>query len=180
MRIISGLYKGRNLKGYDILGTRATMDRVKESVFASIQNYLPNSTCLDLFAGSGSLGLEALSNGAKKVVFVDNNRQATDIIKENIDMLNAKETEVITMDFKKALDQFESYNEKFDIVFLDPPYNQNLIGEASRLIIEKKILNNNALIICEYEDEKFTINLSLIGYKNYGSKNVKIYKYVES
>ena len=71
MRIISGKYKGRVLKGYTLKGTRPTMDRVKESLFASIQDYLDNSVCLDLFAGSGNLGIEALSMGAREVVFVD-------------------------------------------------------------------------------------------------------------
>ena len=76
MRIISGKYKGKKLKGFDIDGTRPTMDRVKESLFGIIQNYIYDSMVLDLFAGSGALGLEAISNGAKKVIFVDNNIKA--------------------------------------------------------------------------------------------------------
>ena len=74
MKVISGILKGRNIKGYDIDGTRPTMDRVKESLFASIQDYISGSIVLDLFAGSGNLGIEAISNGSSKCYFVDNNR----------------------------------------------------------------------------------------------------------
>ena len=84
MHIISGKYKGKKLKGFDIDGTRPTMDRVKESVFAMIQGVLPGSKVLDLFSGSGALGIEAISNGASKGVLVDNNSISVKTIKENI------------------------------------------------------------------------------------------------
>ena len=84
MKVISGKYKGRNIKGYDINGTRPTMDRVKESLFAMIQDYLEDSIVLDLFSGSGNLGIEALSNNAKESYLVDNNRKAVKIINQNI------------------------------------------------------------------------------------------------
>lgn len=84
MRVISGKYKGRNIKGFDIIGTRPTMDRVKESLFATINNKLKNSVILDLFAGSGNLGIEALSNGSVEAYFVDNNKVAIKVIKDNI------------------------------------------------------------------------------------------------
>ena len=84
MKIISGKYKGKKIKGYDIEGTRPTMDRVKESIFGIIQGYVKDSVVLDLFAGSGSLGLEAISNGAKKLVLIDNNKKVCDVLKENI------------------------------------------------------------------------------------------------
>ena len=80
MRVISGKYKGRNLEGFNIKGTRPTMDRVKESLFASIQNNIIESKCLDLFAGSGSLGIEALSNGCSFCYFVDNNDEILKIL----------------------------------------------------------------------------------------------------
>ena len=83
VRVISGKYKGRILEGFNINGTRPTMDRVKESMFAMIQNNLKDKVVLDLFAGSGSLGIEALSNGAKLCYFVDNNKIAINTIKKN-------------------------------------------------------------------------------------------------
>src|SRR5699024_8589559 len=106
MRIISGKYKGRVLKGYTLKGTRPTMDRVKESLFASIQDYLDNSVCLDLFAGSGNLGIEALSMGAREVVFVDKEYMACKTIKSNLDMLdNNLNTTILTMDYLKAIER---------------------------------------------------------------------------
>ena len=83
MRIISGKYKGKIIEGFDIQGTRPTQDRVKESMFAMIQNDILESTCLDLFAGSGSLGIEAISNGNQKTYFVDNNLECVSILKRN-------------------------------------------------------------------------------------------------
>ena len=88
MRVISGFLKGRIIKGININGTRPTMDRVKESLFAIIQNNIKNSICLDLFAGSGSLGIEAISNGAQMSYFVDNSKIAIKTINENINNLN--------------------------------------------------------------------------------------------
>ena len=103
MKIISGKYKGRNLLGFDIDGTRPTMDRVKESLFATIQNYLANSTILDLFSGSGNLGIEALSEGASYAYLVDSNHKAIDTIKKNINTINIDNVDVLNMDYKQAL-----------------------------------------------------------------------------
>ena len=86
MKIISGKYKGRLLKGYTLKGTRPTMDRVKESLFATINDYLDNSVCLDLFGGSSGLGIEALSMAAKEVIFVDKEYMGTKTIKSNLDL----------------------------------------------------------------------------------------------
>lgn len=172
MRVISGKYKGLKLKGFDINGTRPTMDRVKESLFGMIFPYLDESVVLDLFAGSGSLGIEALSNGAKKAYFVDNNHIPIETIKENLK--NIKEDyKVLNMNFIKALD---SFNEKFDIVFLDPPYDKNLVTKAIEKLIQNDLLNEGALIICEYENEDIKTDLELIKYKKYGSKNIKIFR----
>ena len=102
MRIISGKYKGKKLNGFNIEGTRPTMDRVKESLFGMIQTYIPDSIVLDLFAGSGALGLEAVSNGAKECYLIDNNVEAIKSIKENSQ--NFEETlNIIHIDYKKFL-----------------------------------------------------------------------------
>ena len=94
MKIISGIYKGRNLDGYDLQGTRPTMERVKESLFATIQNYIDDSIVLDLFSGSGNLGIEALSQGAKYAYLVDANFKATNVIKNNISKIGINDCEV--------------------------------------------------------------------------------------
>ncbi len=174
MRVISGKYRGLEIKGYNIDGTRPTMDRVKESLFGSIQGYVKDSTCLDLFAGSGALGLEALSEGADKCYFVDNNKIAINTLKENLERLKVKEEYyLINKDYVEAL---KSFNIKFDIIFLDPPYHLNMMNDAIRLIIEKGLLNDGGIIVCEYEEGSVECPLELLKQKKYGSKSIDIYK----
>ena len=172
MRVISGKYKGRQLLGFDIDGTRPTMDRVKESMLASIQNDIKGACILDLFAGSGSLGIEALSNGASTCYFVDKNKISVNTINKN---LNGIENGiVINKDYKDALKYFKDNNIKFDIIFLDPPYKDNLLNDAIKLIEEYELLNN--LLVCEIENYDIITNYKLIKNKKYGSKEVYIYK----
>jgi len=175
MRIISGKHKGLNLKGFDIDGTRPTMDRVKESLFAIINPYIKDSVVLDLFAGSASLGLEALSNGASKLYLVEKNKQMVDIIKENVNKANENNNCVIIhSDYNEALNRFK--NIKFDIIFLDPPYNLNLINDCLVKIKEMDLLKQDGIIVCEYESEVLNDGIfQLIKFKKYGSKLVKIY-----
>ena len=175
MRIISGKYKGKKLEGYDILGTRPTMDRVKESLFGMIQNNLKESICLDLFAGSGSLGIEALSNGSSWCFFVDSNPVSIKVLNKNLKGI--KEKTIIHNDYKNALKDFSLKKQKFDIIFLDPPYDLNFINPSLELIKELGLLSDDGIIVCEYEKE--TLNDSLFETwkdKKYGSKMIKIYK----
>ena len=176
MRIISGKYKGRNIEGYNMVGTRPTMDRVKESIIAMIQNKIKDSVCLDLFAGSGSVGLELLSNGANECYFVDNNKKVIDTIKLNINKLKIEEKKhLILNDFNKALKNFKEQNIKFDIIFLDPPYQNNYINKCIDLVLEYELLNKDGIIVCEYETEKIECELKVYKEKKYGSKKVIIY-----
>lgn len=176
MRVISGKYKGKKLLGFNIDGTRPTMDRVKESLFGIIQNSIKGSIVLDLFAGSGSLGIEALSNGAKSCYFVDNNIELIKIIKNNVVGMN-DDINIIKSDYKNALKMFKNGNIKFDIIFLDPPYKLNLINECLNEIIEYNLLSDNGIIVCEYETENIENNrLKLIKYKEYGTKKIKIFE----
>ncbi len=174
MRIISGKYKGKILKGDNIEGTRPTMDRVKESLFGIIQNNINKSICLDLFAGSGSLGIEALSNGAKTCYFVDKNKIVIDVL--NINTKGVDGVVIIKNDYLNALKYFSDNKIKFDIIFLDPPYKLNLIKNSLTKIKEYDLLNKDGLIICEYENEEFDIDYELKKEKKYGTKKIKIYK----
>lgn len=175
MKVIQGKHKGTVLKGFDINGTRPTMDRVKESLFAMIQNKVQDSVVLDLFAGSGNLGIEALSMGATKCYFVDKNNIACKTIKENLVKVK-EEGEILKLDYKEAL---KTFNNKFDLIFLDPPYDTNYINESIKLISENDLLNDDGLIICETNNlSKVNVDEKYIVFKNkkYGEKIVIILK----
>ena len=117
MKIISGKYKGRVIKGYDIEGTRPTQDRIKESLFAMIQNDIRDSVCLDLFTGTGNLGIEAISNGASKCYFVDLNPKCIEVLKQNLRDIDKCYYDILCSDYEKALVKFSESNLKFDIIF---------------------------------------------------------------
>ena len=172
MRIISGKYKGKKLNGFNIEGTRPTMDSVNESLFGMIQTYIPDSIVLDLFAGSGALGLEAVSNGAKECYLIDNNIEAIKTIKENSQNFE-EQLNIIHIDYKKFL---KTTDKKFDIIFLDPPYKEKQLDTSLRIIEERGLLNENGIVICEYEIGEPHTNLELIKEKSYGPKKIKIYK----
>ncbi len=177
MRIISGKYKGRKISGFQIVGTRPTMDRVKESVFAMIQSRMKEAVCLDLFAGSGSLGFEALSQGADTCYFVDKNPYVIKTLKENQKQLNiAENVFLLEMDYKKALSLFKQKQIQFDIIFLDPPYNDHLLKPALQLIEEYQLVKQDGFIICEYENESFDSSYFLFREKKYGDKKIRIYQ----
>lgn len=179
MRVISGKYKGKKIEGYDILGTRPTQDRVKESLFAMIQNDLIDSIVLDLFAGSGNLGIEALSNGAKEAYFVDNNPKCIQTLNKNLQSIDKKNIKILNLDYKKAVEYFNESHITFDIIFLDPPYQLDCLDFILDKIIEYNLLNDEGIIICEYELDCFKenyIGLELKKEKKYGYKNIRIYR----
>ena len=181
MKVISGTLKGRTIEGYTIDGTRPTMDRVKESVFATIQNNLKNSIVLDLFAGSGNLGIEAISNGANTCYFIDNNKEAIKTINNNISNFNIKSnSKVILSDWKKALNDFSNQNIKFDLIFVDPPYDYDVYEKILEKVSTLNLLNEDGLIIMEHSNLKLPKeynNLILLKEKKYGNKSVNIYKF---
>ncbi len=175
MKIISGLYKGRVLDGYDLDGTRPTMDRVKESLFATIQNNILDSVVLDLFSGSGNLGIEALSNGSKFAYLCDNNFKAIKVINNNIKKLGITNCEVINLDYKKCLRELSNRDIKFDLIFLDPPYKTNYIEESLKLISDLGLLSESGLIICESDSlDKIVYpnTFKCIKDKKYGDKYI--------
>jgi len=181
MRIISGKYKGRNLLGFDIDGTRPTMERVKESLFSMIQLYLPDSIVLDLFSGSGNLGIEAISEGAKMTYCVDKNPLACKTIEKNLNTIGAKNCKVLKSDYKEALRYFNDIHLKFDVIFLDPPYQSNCVEESIKLISEYKLLNNDGIIVCEsnlLDNIIYSNEYSVLKEKKYGNKWIVILKHI--
>lgn len=147
MRIISGKHRGRKLvtlEGLDV--TRPTSDRVKEALFNIIGNRVIDANVLDMFAGSGALGLEAISRGAKQCVFIDSSKNAINVIKNNIALCKEEQAaQVINLDYKLALDKVK--NIKFDLVFIDPPYLKDI--EESALLGVSNLLNKDAIVIVE-------------------------------
>ena len=179
MKIISGKYKGRNLEGFDLDGTRPTMDRVKESLFGMIQGYINDSVILDLFSGSGNLSIEALSEGAKYAYSIDSNYKAIKTIKKNIDTIRVEDIEVLNMDYIEALKYFYNKNIKFDIIFLDPPYKTNYIEKSIKLIDEYNLLNDDGIIVCESDNlDKviYTDKFISVKDKKYGDKYIVLLK----
>ena len=180
MRVISGFLKGRVLLNHKIEGTRPTMDRVKESLFAMIQSYLEDCIFLDLFAGSGSIGIEAISCGAKKCFFVDKNSLCTKDILNNIHKFSIElQSQVLTMDYRQALEYFVKNQITFDVIFLDPPYKDEVYEEILSFVLFHHLLHVGGLIICEVATpnlkEKYDAFLQ-IKRKKYGNKWIFIYK----
>ena len=153
MRIISGKARGTKLYTLEGQATRPTLDRVKESLFNIIQNEIIDSVFIDLFAGSGAIGLEAASRGAKKVIMCDKSKEAIKIIKKNIEKTHMQEkTELYNLDYQELLKN--KINDKVDIIYIDPPYDSDFAKRTIEIILEKQIANDNTKIIIETDDEK--------------------------
>lgn len=147
MRVISGKARGVNLKTPEGVLTRPTIDRVKEALFSIINFDIPASSVLDLFGGTGQLGIEALSRGAKSSVFVDQREDACKLIKENLRRTKLEQdAKVVRMDY---LDYLKRCKEKFDIIFLDPPYAEVFLENALKCITEIDILQSGGIIVAE-------------------------------
>ena len=150
MRIISGTARGTNLYTLEGKETRPTLDRVKESLFNIIQNKIQDSIFLDLFSGSGAIGLEAVSRGAKKSILCDRSKDAIKIIKNNTQKTHLEnKVEIFNKDFKELL---KSDIKKIDIVYIDPPYKTDYIFESLKIITENNNLNEDGLIILETDE----------------------------
>ena len=176
MRIISGKYKNREIIGYDISGTRPTMDRVRESLFSMIQGYIEKSVVLDLFAGSGALGFECLSNNASKCYFVDKNKLSINAIKNTASKFGDVNFDVSVSDYSRALSSYVLSGISFDVIFLDPPYNMEVIGLIIDFIYDNNLLNKGGIIVCEFEKDFECDKYDLIKERKYGYKKIKIFK----
>ncbi len=170
MRIISG--KARGTKLYTLKGetTRPTLDRVKESLFNIIQEKIVGSSFLDVFSGSGAIGLEAASRGAKEVILCEKDKNAIMVIKKNIEKTHLEVT-LYETSYEKML---EKLNEKLDIIYIDPPYKTNLVYETVNNLINLNLLNSDSLIIVETDEEKRVeqalrnLNVNIIDKRKYG------------
>ena len=149
MRVVAGSAKSLKLKTIEGMETRPTQDRIKETLFNMIQYDIAGGTFLDLFSGSGAIGIEAISRGVKKAVFVENNPNAIQCIMENLKKTQLEDqAEVIREDVFSALRRLDG-REKFDYVFMDPPYNHMLEKEVLTYLAKSDLLEKDALIIVE-------------------------------
>lgn len=151
LRVSGGKYRGRNLEVPEV-GTVPTKNRVREAMMSICAFATEGAEVLDLFAGSGALGIEALSRGAKHCVFVDADRKACEIIKRNLALIKEQNAQVINMPAREALERMKE--KKFDLVFLDPPYaKKELYEESISFLLENEMLSNGAVVLVEYEGE---------------------------
>lgn len=175
MRVVGGKYRHRNLEFISNNLIRPTKDRVKEAFFSAINNELNDKTVLDLFAGSGALGIEALSRGAKFCYFVDSKEESITLIKKNVNNLKIENAEIIKKDYQDALEYFKNKNIKLDIVILDPPYVNKIYQDVLNYLINNKLMNENSIFILE-SDEILNIDIKSIKEKDYkyGKTFIKI------
>jgi 16S rRNA (guanine966-N2)-methyltransferase len=183
MRVVSGTCKGRSLKAVPGSTTRPTTDKVKEAIFNMIGPYFEFGIGLDLFAGSGGLGIEALSRGLEKVIFVDKDTKAFHIIKENIESCNLMEkSEVYRNDADRALKAILKREIRFDYIFLDPPYKKQQLIKLLELFTKENLLNPNGIILCEHASDVVLPDevgsLKIIKHEKYGIIGITIYKLI--
>lgn len=152
MRVISGTARGRRLKELQGMDTRPTTDKVKESIFNIIQFDIEGRRVLDLFGGTGQLGIEALSRGAARCVFLDQRKDAAALIRENLKTTGLSDRAAVVQG--DSIAYLNSSREKFDLIFLDPPYQSDLLERALETITRIDILNGNGIILCESNVEK--------------------------
>ena len=147
MRVITGIARGRKLKELPGLETRPTTDKVKESVFNIVQFDIEGRRALDLFGGTGQLGIEALSRGAGGCTFVDQRRDAAALVRENLKLTGlSQQPQVVQRD---SISFLMSCREKFDVIFLDPPYGTGMLEKALSAIAKIDIVTENGIIVCE-------------------------------
>lgn len=179
MRVIAGKYRAKKLAEFSLGSTRPTLDRVKEAMFSSIQFDLMGAKVLDLFSGTGSLGIEAISRGANLTYFVDNEKKAIDIIKSNLKGIT-EEYRVCHKDYLTFLK--ENKNLKFNVVLLDAPFNTDYAENAIEFLIDNDMIENNGVIVFEKVfDKKY--NKEFENYKRtdkkYGTVGVVFFRKID-
>lgn len=184
MRIIAGKARGRKLIPPATMETRPTLDRVKEAMFSSIYGYIQDSIVIDVFAGTGSLGLEAASRGAKEVYLIDKSSVTFPLLKENVKNLKFEDFCIpLNMDSYEALNLLANKEKVFDLIFIDPPYCKEMIPEAMRIVKEKNLLKKDGIIVTKIDsiEEIYSgyEDIALIKSKKYGNTTVCYYKYSE-
>lgn len=182
MRIISGTARGTKLYTLEGQATRPTLDRVRESFFNIVQNQMVGSVFLDLFSGSGAVGLEAASRGAKKVILCDKSKDAINVINRNIDKTHLKDKiELYNLDYEVLLNS--KIKERLDFIYIDPPYDSDFAVKSVYFVINKKLVDENSVIIIETDneieilDELKKCNVEVVDKRKYGRAILIFLKY---
>ncbi len=184
MRIISGKAKGRKLLSPPTYETRPTLDRIKEAMFNIIQGYVPDAVVLDMFSGTGSLGLEAASRGAKECHLIDASPITYPYLKKNIQQLSFEDfCYSYNSDAYTNLNKFADRKLIFDLIFIDPPYLKNMIPKAIEEIEGKNLLQQDGIIVTKIDSSEEiyngTSNILLVDKRKYGNTTVCFYRYKE-
>ena len=181
MRVIAGEFRSRQLKSVDSKLTRPTTDKNKENMFNIIGPYFDGGVCLDLFAGSGGLGIEALSRGMDCLYSVDKQYKAFNVIRENFKLLKIEDrAKVYKMDYTKALEEFKNEKLSFDLVILDPPYRLKINESIIQYLQNNNMLNDDCIIVCEdLNEEVFEIHKPFVLKRqiSYGITTLQVLKY---
>ena len=176
MRVIAGKYRHRLLSWPDDVNhIRPTKDRVREAIFGALGN-IDNFVCLDLYAGSGAMGIEALSRGAVKSIFVDINQVALNTVKKNLDSLSIpqQDYEIIALDDVSAINRLAKQHYNFDLVILDPPYEEGKYTDIIYLLKENELLADNAIIVVEYDKDVELPTSEFQRFRNYKYGDIKV------
>ncbi len=183
MRVIAGTARSLQLKTVPGMDTRPTTDRIKETLFNILAPELPGCVFLDLFSGSGGIGIEALSRGAQKAFFVDNSRSAVRVIQANLEHTRLENrAEVLACDVLSAIRRLEQRGILFDVIFMDPPYHMGLEQDVLSMLADSSILNEDTLVVVESAldtafDDAHTLPLVIQRVKEYKSnKHTFLYK----
>ncbi len=185
MRIIAGTYASLRLETLKGQATRPTLDKVKEAVFSALGGMFDGGTMLDLYAGSGAIGLEAVSRGMNQAVLVDQSHAAAEIIRKNIALLGCqKQTRLLAMNDRKALSLLAKEGMQFDLVYLDPPYEKQHNEEVMTYLVEHGMLKNGARVVIEAKkEESYTQAFGPLQYqkeKVYGIMKITYYRFEQS
>lgn len=178
MRVIAGSARRIQLKSLEGDATRPTLDRYKETLFNTIQTYVPDSCFIDVFAGTGSIGIEALSRGARKAVFIENNKKAVAVINENLEKTHLSDrAEVIAGDAVSSLMRLESRGPA-DVIYIDPPYNRGYEIQTLKLLKDSKLAGEDTLIVIEASNDTDLSELSDMGFNIIKTKDYRTNRHI--
>ena len=178
MRVIAGSARRIELKSLPGTDTRPTLDRYKETLFNTIQTYVPGSYFIDVFAGTGAIGIEALSRGADRAVFIENNRRAVSVIEENLERTHLSDNaQILTADAVTGLMQIE-HTGPADVIFIDPPYNKSLEVQVLKLLADSKLVGEDTLTVVEASNETELDYADTLGFNITKTKNYRTNKHI--